>query len=572
MADPVVTASRVGPIFDPTSVRPFEPYVTSYPFLDVHALGVQPPRMKNDDGTLRPVQDWGRELSKDPMTAVQQVGAALWHGNGAAYSYLPYGNLENSRPSVNGGLAKGGGECDWFAAVGYEALIASGAFKKDDVMVGQVYANGGWHNVVFFKNPNTQKWDVLDYQNVVSVGGNTPEEAMRKYFRNHELGVLYRADDPNKKASIVTKVRSDHQATLNASLAQPGIDAAMAPSFGSTKGLNEGPGGVTPATGNGPGMTNSGLRMRAGELTVDGRVGLNGLDRAGIAYDHTMANGQVAGIKGLVVRDTSGEGVNLFIGGEWWSIQKNSYIGVVGGAEARFAIGTQRMKGEGTMTTIAPAASVQGGYNDDFVGDADSRVRWGWFVNGRFQIAAPLVLNQAGRDRVAHNSNGISAGGIIDPGFLGNVAINANAGTAVSLRITPKVTASASAVARVELQDYTLTGWPVALSGEFDAKLSYKGDKIDIEGGLSAGTGLYDRDILWRAYAGIGVSVAPNKVVNAQLSAGQFQSGEGFANGYLGVTKDVGPFTLSGGAGATVITAPGQDPRVVPSIGLTGHF
>jgi hypothetical protein len=558
-------STRVGPIVDPTTFKPSEPYITSFPTFDAHKAGIAPPALTSG-GTLRSVADWSKELSTDPMTAVRQVGAALWHGDGAPYRYKS--GAGDIRLSVNEGVASGGGQCDWFSALGYYALTSSGRFKREDVMVGQVYANGGWHNVIFFKNPGSGKWDVLDYQNVVSVGADSPEDAMRKYFRNHELGVLYRVDDPNAKASQVIKVRSDHQATLTAALSQPGIDGAMNPSFGSTAGLNEG----NRAAHNGLGASASGARVQVGDATADARFGPSGFDRVGAAYLTQNAAGNFVGVKGLLVRDTSGEGVNMLVAGEWWSIQKGHYIGIVGGAEARFGIGTQRMKGECTMTTIAPVAAIQGGVDRDVIGDDSSRLQWGFFLNGRFQLSAPFVLNAAARARVGSNANGLSPGGALDPSFLGAAALDVNAGTTARYRVQPNLTLSGTGVVRLAGQDPTLTGSPVAVGGQLDTRLSYEGDKVDLEAGASAGYGIYDRDVLWRVYAGAGGTMAPSWLVSGQVGAGQFMSGDGFANATLGLTKKTETFSISAGVGATGVKSPGQPVNLLPSLGINGSF
>ncbi len=569
-----VTESRVGAIFDPTALKSSEPYSgygTAFPSFDAHAEKVEPPRLMTEDGRYRAVADWGRELSRDKTTAVRQVAAALWHGKDAPYRYLPYGTLDKARPTVNAGLKRGGGECDWFAAVGYQALLASRAFKRDDLWMGQVYANGGWHNVVFFKN-QSGTWDVLDYQKVVSVDARTPAEAMRSYFGNHERGELYRADDPDQRAEIGSKVRSDHQATLAGFLSQPGIDGGMSPSFGSTAGLNEGLSGALLPRDSGLGTSGSGLRVSAGGFTVDGRLGPEGLDRAGFSFLTAPSDGKVAGIKGLVVRDTSGEGINLLAAGEWWNIQPNSYLGVVVGAEARLGIGTQRMKDEGTLTTVAPIAAVQGGFSGDISGNASSPARWGWFTNGRAQLAAPLVVNQAGQERIDKNSNGLSLGGVLDPGFLGNVEVGANAGLSARYAISPVLSVSGTATARVELQDFTLNGWPVAVGGQLEARLSYRGRSADAELGAAGGYGVYDRDVLWRVYVGAGSDVSRSIALSAQVGAGQFMSREGFAHVQVGVKTRLGPVTLSGSAGLSAVTAPDQPAQLVPALGLQGSF
>jgi hypothetical protein len=368
----------------------------------------------------------------------------------------------------------------------------------------------------------------------------------------------------------VIKGKDDNTATVGALLGQPGIDGAMNPSFGSNAGLNEG-GGKTP--GNGLGLSSSGMRVQVGDVTVDGRVGPQGVDRAGVSYLTQNQAGNFVGVKGLVVRDTSGSGVNIMVAGEWWHIAKNSYIGVVAGGELRAGIDSAEMHGDTTMTTLAPMAAVNFGWNGDLIGSSNTRFRLGWFVNGKFQLVAPLVLNAPARDEVKGNSNGISAGGIIDPGFLGASGLNLNGGLGASYLITPKLTLSGTATARVEGQDPTLNGSPVAVGGVFDARLAYKGNGLDLVAGGSAGYGIYDRDVLWRLYGGVGVDAGKGWTLAGQAGAGQFMGGDLFANANVGVTKKLGDLGSVGlGGGAILQKSPDQKPVITPVLGIQGTF
>jgi hypothetical protein len=570
MVPPVSQKPIAGSIVDPTTIRPTppdQPFPTGFAFVD--ARDVKTPNL-GTAGNLRPVEDWAKELSSDPMTAVKQVGAALTHTPGKPYQYNAYGaDLSKVRPSINEGLANGGGECDWFAAVGYFALTSSGRFKKEDVAVMQVFASGGWHNVVTFKNPNTGKWDILDYSRVVSVGADSQADAMRAYFGNHELGIVYRTDDPNEKAAIAFRVRSDHQATISGLMSQPGIGAAMSPTFGSLPGLNEGK-AFSPA-GAGLGSTGSGLAVQAGPFSVDARMGPKGPDRIGASVLVPTKDGDLAGGKLLIARDASGKGAYIFAGGEWWRLRENSYIGVVAGAELRVGAGTQRLETT-TLTSLAPALSVNGGVSGDIIGDKQSRFQWSWFTNGRLQVLAPLVLTAPGRAEVDGNSNGVSAGGVLDPGFLGLAAITLNAGTQFRYQIDPRLSVQGSLIARAEAQDPTLSGSPVAPGVFGDAHLAYRSSDVQVDVGARAGYGIYDRDVMWGLYGAVGLPVGASGSLSTQVGVGQFTDKTGYGYLHVGGSKTfAGGQSINAGLGLTA-TGTGESVEIMPSLGASVRF
>jgi hypothetical protein len=552
---------------DPATLRPSVPYPSSFPSVDVHELGIAPPALRDASGRLRPVQAWAAELAADPMAALYQVGAALYHGQGAAYQYILYG-ANITRPTLNEGLKKGGGECDWFTLVAYEALTKSGRFRREDVVIMQVYADGGWHNVVAFRNPKTRRWDVLDYSNVVSVGADSPQAAMRSYFRNHELGVLYRADDPNARASIVSRVRSDNQATATGFLARPGLSGAMSPAFGSVSGLNEGGSAANVQRDATLGAVSSGLRVENGGAVVDARVGQGGFDRVGVSSTSTTAGNNLVGVKGLLVRDSGGGGgVNLFVGGEWWHLRAGSYLGVVAGTEARFAISTERLQGQ-TLTTIAPLVAVQGGGNKTAARQGSTALDVFW--NARLQLGAPLVLNAAVRPQVQKQGNSITGGGVLDPGFLGLANGGGNAGASLRTRLSDRWSMQARAALRIEGQDPTINGWPIGAGAELDARFHYRGDGLSAAIGGSGGVGLYDRDVLWSLQGSVNHALSAGTQLGLQAGFGQYWSKEAFALLSGGVTHRLGDgAVLSVGAGVTATRAPEAPPRIAPVLGIS---
>lgn len=559
------TRPEAAPSPDPSTFRPEQPRLTTYPTFDAHDAGIATPRLVNTDGSLRSPTEWRTELSSDPQTAIRQVAAALWHGDGAPYSYQAYGtDLSQARPSINDGLARGGGECDWFAAVGYHALAP--VLGSDNVKAVQVFANGGWHNVVTFRNPDTGLWDIMDYNNVVSVGAATPGAAVRGYFGNIELGVLYETNDPNAKASIAYRLRSDHQATLTGALSQPGLAGAMSPTYGATRGLNERParpGGDDAQLGG----STSGARVAVGDVTVDVRATPDGFVRGGVSFLTPTGADTQAGAKATVVRDSSGRGVNVFVAGEWWHIDDDSYFGVVAGAELRVGAGTDMMSGR-ELTTLAPALALQGGHRFSLVGDRDTPHQLSWFWNGRLQLAAPFVLNEDERADVGSGSNGNTS--VLDPGFLGLAELGVNTGLAARFQLGERLRLDTTGVVRVIGQDPTLSGWPVGIGAQLDARMTYADGPWTASVGATAGIGLYDRDILWSVYANGDYAVSPDLSVGLNGSGGQFTSREAFGQAMFGVRGNVGDNTrLRGGAGVVITGAPDGPTQVVPSIGIT---
>lgn len=557
---------------NPSTFRPDIFFNPLFPTEDVWDAGVRPPRLVNRDGSLRAVDDWKKDLPANKADAIRQVAASLKRGDGAPYQYLAYGSdFDNFRPTINKGLERGGGECDWFTAVGYRALVE--ILGKDNIKAIQVFANGGWHNVVSYRDPTSNKWNIMNYQKLVSTEASDPVEAARSFFGNVELLVVYEVNGPDEKSNILYRARSDHQATLTASLATPGVLGAMTPNYGTTRGLNEGTmrSRAGNNTHNASQVVGTGIALTAqgAGVTVAVKGTTDSFDRAGVSYEGRLDNGGALGAKATITRDVSGKGWNFFLGGEYWHLDDNSYIGVVLGAELRQNIGTERMKDDQTLQTIAPALAVQGGNSANLLGDAQTQHQVMWFWNGRAQVAAPIVINANDREVVADRSNGMSQGGVLDPSFFGAAEIGVNTGFAAHATITPSITFDATTALRIYAQDPTLSGWPVGIGASADARLSYQSEQGRVSAGVQGGFGLYDRDVALGGYLIGDFDIHPSVSLGGSVQAGMFTDRSRYGQTNAGVKLKLSEAANARlGGGAIFTQAPDASIKAAPTIGI----
>lgn len=513
-------------------------------------------------------QAWASTLFGSSMNKLRQIAQSI-NDVGANFAYLGSLSAGEIRTSVQTFWDRGGGQCDGFHSFAAWAAVASGALPASDVRVVQAYANGGWHNVMLFKNPETHLWDVMNYTDMVHTGATSPSAAARTFFANCELAVVYEVPDKDKKPQIDYLMNSDHRATIGGVFAAPGLGEALTPSYGTPRGLNE-PGGPSA-----PNLQRSQLQLdsRGVYVSHDGVSAaamhdpVSGGDRYGasVLLPSGLAGKDLAGAKILVVREPTG-GTSVFAGGEWWHMRDNAYIGVIGGVELRDNIFTQRLSAP--LTELAPILGVNVGNSRTLIRNDKLEVTALW--NGHLRLGVPFALTTESRAGIATNALGNSPGGYIDPGFVGLIDVGVNAGASARYRFTPGLTLDASAVARVQAMDPTFNDIPARFGVDGAVKLSYVQSGLHVSVGASGGTGIFDRDVVARGSGALAYDLSPKLSLSAMATAGQYKSGDAFAIAAGTITARLSKTTsvqLYGGAmGQRVADARAE---VVPTFGLT---
>jgi hypothetical protein len=562
---------------DPTRIRPAIPYPGTFKTDDTDKDGTQPASFSKG----MTAEQWVTGIHGTAMEKIRQIAASI--NPGPAFPYLSQASAADLRMSINGYFAAGTTQCNGYASIKAWALVTSGALPASDVKVVQAYANGGWHNVALFKNPETHLWDVINYNNVVTVGADSPSAAAESYFGNAQLIAIYHIKDAASKPVVDYLDNSAWRALMGGEFAAPGIGQAMNPIQGAQEGMNEmgGP-GRPPAQQKSLSFDNQGGFLRYDDVTVMARRDpVAGADRYGFSVLHATSSTDVAGGKITAMHEPGG-GWSIFAGGEWWRFSDHGYIGVVAGLELRDGIRSETMDGV-PLNTLGPVAGVNGGNDVDIVGhklsvdDKPSRFYLGWFWNGRFRVGVPITLTKPDQAQVLANANGVSPGGYIDPGFVGLADVNVNSGLRAQVHATQRFTIDAQAALRLQAFDPTFNGWPVIPAFAGKIKASYDSDNLAATLAVQGGTGIFARDVVIGPSGTLGLRVGSKVTVGVLASGGLYKDGTPYATAGANVDFKLGTVLgkpVSGqvwggaiGQGQTQFTV-----RPTGGVVLTGHF
>ena len=517
----------------PGRIRPWVPYPGSFPTDDTSADGT--PVAPYTQGQTPAA--WVAGFQGSTWEKIREISASLNPSN-SLYPYLSNLSADQIRGSIDYYFSDGpqgyGAQCNGYASDKAWALVASGALPASDVKVVQAYANGGWHNVTLFRNPDTRLWDVINYNNIAFVEGDSPSAASESYFGNAQLLVVYHIKNDTSNPVVDYLDNSPWRALIGGLFAAPGVSMAMNPPQGSQHGLNEQgdstqPTRSTPLTLSGD---DQGAYVRYDGVTVIARHDpVAGADRYGVSTVHPLNGTDVWESKCALMREPT-QGLSLFCGGGWWRFlsQDRGYVGLVIGGEYRNGISSETMDGV-PLDTLGPILGVNGGNKINIVGNGTTPFRFDWIWNGRFRVGAPFTLTKPDQSQVLSNANGVSPGGFIDPGFVGLVDANVDTGLQLRDQITKRLGVEAQALTRVQGFDPTFNGWPVRLAYDGRVRMVYSSSNFATTWTVQGGTGNFARDVLVGCAGSVGGRVANHWLLGALGSGGLFVDGTRYAMG-----------------------------------------
>ena len=498
--------------------------------------------------------------------------------------YQAYGNLANARPTVRAAWSRGHAECDGIMSIGAYILSQSGTVPAEHVFVIQSFAYGGWHNVIVFRDPLDQNWKVINYDKItVLKSAKSLAEATRQFFHgNHGTTIAYQVNDPDSPPKAVYHIKSDHVAITEGATSQPGIRGAMRPSYGTPRGFND-----TPSARSELGQigSRSGARMGLNGFHLYSATGKNSrldleaninptshdLDRIGFSW-LTTNDHKIAGVKSVFHRHAGEEsGLSGLLAGEYWNNSSKGYLGLVAGLD--FRVATKAGASGDPLNSLGPLLSLSGGQTHSILNVANFRLDGFWNATGRLSI--PIVLGNEERATVKRNSNGVSPGGIIEPGGLvSNSFVGGNTGIRMELGLGNNLTLSTSLIGHAVLTDPTLAplGKLIPMRGSVDSSTSfrYASPQMTNEIGFSATHGaLYHRDSRWHAWSTNRIRAGNEVSVETALSIGEYIDAESFASAKVALNYQPNEslsLRLSSGANASI--AENGSTRVLPEFGF----
>jgi hypothetical protein len=437
--------------------------------------------------------------------------------------------------------------------------------------------------VAIFRDPHDGMWKVLDYERIVTLpNAHSPEDVVRQYFDQGGTSVLYKINDPNQRPIGLEHIKSDRVAIGDAFVSAPGLPAGLLGNYGLNRGLNDTLGVGLPQPGNAGMSFAGGLNGGSATLTTDGGTRVEAGARsdsasttAGVSVLTPTGAHSAAGGK-IIFHENEG-GPSLTVAGETWRINGGNYFGVVAGADTHIEV-LDRFGNQ--LTTVAPFVAVSGGMTHRIVDGQVFTAEAFWNASARVEV--PLVVNGADRARVDSATNGMSAGGWIDPGGLASHSgVDTNGGMRARIRLADGLTLDSTIAAHTVLTDPTLapTGTMyLPFRGSVDGSLALNYTSPGFSGRVGAlGTvgSVYDRDPRWEAFATGNARLSDKASIQFSAIGGAYVSGQNFADVRAGLTYSPTPsVTVGVGGGASIFHSDGGPTEVVPNAGgtLTWRF
>ena len=556
----------------PGRIRPWIPYPGSFPTDHTDTDGTTPIPYTQGETP----QQWVLGFHGSQRQKIQEISASL--NPSTDYPYLGGLSAGQIRGSINfyfSPTSEGyGTQCNGFMSDKAWALVQSGALPASDVRVVQAYANGGWHNVVLFRDPDTRLWDVINYTKIVMVGGDSPSAAAESYFGNAGLLAIYHIKDASSNPVIDYLDNSPWRALIGGLFAAPGVGLAINPPQGSQHGLNE-QGDSSQPTRSYPLVVSGddgGGYVRYDGVTVLARHDpIAGADRYGVSTVHPINDTDVWESKCALMREPN-QGLSLFCGGGWWRFSRGDkgYVGIVAGGEYRNGISSETMDGV-PLDTLGPVIGVNGGNKVVILSNWLTSLNWVW--NGRFRVGAPFTLTKPDQVQVLSNANGVSPGGYLDPGFVGLADVNIDTGLQLRAQISTHVGIEAQALTRAQGFDPTFNGWPVRVAFDGRTKIAYTSANFAATATVQGGDGNFARDVVLGGAGSIGARVASKWLLGALASGGLFVDGTRYAMGGLNVDYVISSrMKVQIWGGAVGQGAIGFNIRPTGGASFTGHF
>ena len=510
----------------PGRIRPWIPYPGHWATDNTYTDGTQPIVYTPGETPQQWVQGFNGAFGQK----LREI--AVSQNPSAAFPYLSNLSAGQIRGSIDYYFDTGGTQCNGYASIKAWAIVQTGLLPASDVRVVQAFANGGWHNVVLFRNPATRLWDVMNYENIVSVGGDSPSAAAESYFGNAGLLAIYHVKDATSNPVIDYLDNSPWRALVGGLFAAPGVSMAINPPQGSQHGLNE-QGDSSQPTRSSPlvvsGDDGGGYARYDGVTVLARHDPIAGADRYGVSTVHPINDTDVWESKCALMREPN-QGLSLFCGGGWWRFlsRDRGYLGVVVGGEYRNGISSETMDGV-PLDTLGPVIGINGGNKVNIYGNVSAPVRFDWVWNGRFRVGAPFTLTKPDQAQVLSNANGVSPGGYIDPGFVGLADVNVNTGLQLRAQVSTHVGVQVQALTRVQGFDPTFNGWPIRIAFDGRVRFVYESPNFAATATAQGGDGNFARDVVVGGAGSIGARVASKWLLGALASGGLFVDGTRYA-------------------------------------------